>query len=45
MDHAQAMEVAQEHCGGRIVSLLEGGYHLQSLALSAAAHVQALMEG
>ena len=39
------MEVAQKHCCGRIVSVLEGGYHLQSLALSAAAHVKALMEG
>jgi acetoin utilization deacetylase AcuC-like enzyme len=39
------MEVAQKHCRGRIVSVLEGGYHLQSLALSAAAHVKALMEG
>ena len=39
------MEVAQKHCRGRIVSVLEGGYHLQSLALSAAAHVTALMEG
>jgi acetoin utilization deacetylase AcuC-like enzyme len=39
------MEVAQKHCRGRIVSVLEGGYHLQSLARSAAAHVKALMEG
>jgi acetoin utilization deacetylase AcuC-like enzyme len=39
------MEVAQKHCCGRIVSVMEGGYHLQSLALSAAAHVKALMEG
>ena len=38
------MEVAQKHCRGRIVSVLEGGYHLQSLARSAAAHVKALME-
>jgi acetoin utilization deacetylase AcuC-like enzyme len=39
------MEVAQKHCCGRIVSVLEGGYHLQSLARSAATHVKALMEG
>jgi acetoin utilization deacetylase AcuC-like enzyme len=39
------MEVAQKCCCGRIVSMLEGGYHLQSLALSAAAHVAVLMEG
>ena len=29
--------------GGKLVSLLEGGYDLQGLALSAAAHVTALM--
>ena len=39
------MEVAQRRCNGRIVSLLEGGYDLQSLARSVAAHVAALMEG
>jgi acetoin utilization deacetylase AcuC-like enzyme len=37
------MKLADKHCGGRIVSLLEGGYDLQGLARSAAAHVQALM--
>jgi len=31
-------------CGGRVVSTLEGGYDLQALAESAAAHVAALME-
>lgn len=36
-------KVAQECCGGRIVSTLEGGYHLKALADSAAAHVRALM--
>ena len=30
--------------GGRVVSILEGGYDLQGLAESAAAHVTALME-
>ena len=30
-------------CGGRVVSLLEGGYDLTALAASAAAHVRALM--
>ena len=39
------MEIAQRRCGGRIVSVLEGGYDLDALALSAAAHVLALMEG
>ena len=37
------MKIAATHCGGRVVSLLEGGYDLQGLARSAAAHVQALM--
>jgi len=39
------MDVADRHAGGRIVSLLEGGYDLQGLADSAAAHVLALMRG
>ena len=36
--------VAAEVCGGRIVSSLEGGYDLDALAASVAAHVAALME-
>ena len=36
-------EVARRHAGGRIVSTLEGGYDLEALARSAAAHVGALM--
>jgi acetoin utilization deacetylase AcuC-like enzyme len=39
------MEIADASAGGRIVSLLEGGYDLQGLARSAAAHVTALMRG
>jgi len=39
------VEIAQRRCDGRIVSLLEGGYDLQALARSVAAHVTALMEG
>ncbi len=39
------MDVAGKSAQGRIVSLLEGGYDLQGLAQSAAAHVTALMEG
>jgi acetoin utilization deacetylase AcuC-like enzyme len=35
-------EVANEHCGGRIVSALEGGYSLPHLARSVAAHVKEL---
>lgn len=37
-------EVARRACGGRVVSVLEGGYDLEALARSAAAHVRALME-
>jgi acetoin utilization deacetylase AcuC-like enzyme len=36
--------VAKRVCGGRVVSTLEGGYDLDALAASAAAHVQALIE-
>ncbi|QFR34293.1 histone deacetylase family protein [Ancylobacter sp. TS-1] len=39
------MEVADKHCGGKIVSVLEGGYDLEGLARSASAHVKALMHG
>lgn len=41
----QIMEAAEIHCGGRIVSVLEGGYDLQGLAASVGIHVQALMRG
>jgi len=34
--------LAETHCGGRIVSTLEGGYDLRALAASAVAHVAAL---
>jgi acetoin utilization deacetylase AcuC-like enzyme len=37
------MEIADASAQGRIVSMLEGGYDLQGLANSAAAHVTALM--
>jgi acetoin utilization deacetylase AcuC-like enzyme len=37
------MEIAEKHAKGRIVSVLEGGYDLEGLACSAAAHVAALM--
>lgn len=39
------MEEADRSAGGRLVSLLEGGYDLRGLGGSAAAHVQALMNG
>jgi acetoin utilization deacetylase AcuC-like enzyme len=39
------MEIADQSAQGRVVSLLEGGYDLQGLANSVAAHVKALMRG
>jgi acetoin utilization deacetylase AcuC-like enzyme len=39
------MAVAEARCRGRLVSLLEGGYDLDGLGRSAAAHVAALMGG
>jgi acetoin utilization deacetylase AcuC-like enzyme len=41
----ELMRLADRHCGGRIVSTLEGGYDLRALALSTAAHVHTLMTG
>jgi len=40
----QLLDVADECCNGRVVSVLEGGYDLQALADSVAAHLQELME-
>jgi acetoin utilization deacetylase AcuC-like enzyme len=40
---AELMEIADASAGGRIVSLLEGGYDLLGLSTSAAAHVRRLM--
>lgn len=37
-------DLAQEMCQGRVVSVLEGGYDLDALAASVAAHVDVLME-
>jgi acetoin utilization deacetylase AcuC-like enzyme len=37
------MDAADKCCGGRVVSLLEGGYDLEGLGRSVAAHVRALM--
>jgi acetoin utilization deacetylase AcuC-like enzyme len=36
--------LAQRHCRGRLVSALEGGYDLDALSRSAAAHVRSLMK-
>ena len=38
------MGVATSYCQGRIVSCLEGGYHVQRLAESVACHLQTLLE-
>ena len=40
----QIKAVAQRHAKGRIVSCLEGGYHLDALARSVAAHVRVLAD-
>jgi acetoin utilization deacetylase AcuC-like enzyme len=37
-------EVADRHAGGRLVSMLEGGYNLAALARSVGVHVNALMQ-
>jgi acetoin utilization deacetylase AcuC-like enzyme len=39
------MDLADRTAGGRVVSLLEGGYDLQALGNSVAAHVGVLMRG
>ncbi len=39
----QLLALADRRCGGRLVSVLEGGYDLTALAASAALHVRRLM--
>ncbi len=39
------MDIAGRHCNNRLISLLEGGYDLEGLAESSAAHVKRLMNG
>lgn len=41
---AGLMDVARKVCGGRVVSVLEGGYNLDALADCATAHVQTLKD-
>jgi acetoin utilization deacetylase AcuC-like enzyme len=36
-------DLAAQHCNGRLISVLEGGYNLEGLALAAETHVRALM--
>ncbi len=40
-----AMDYADACCEGRLVSLLEGGYNVDGLALATAAHVETLLDG
>jgi acetoin utilization deacetylase AcuC-like enzyme len=40
----QLADVAHKQCGGRLVSMLEGGYDLTALARSVAVHVKTLMD-
>ena len=36
------MDIADEHAGGKVVSVLEGGYSLDGLAAGVATHVNTL---
>ncbi len=38
------MESANRHCGGRLVSVLEGGYHMPTLGKSVVEHAKSLVE-
>lgn len=40
---ACVVEAAERHCGGRVFSLMEGGYDLEGLAASVDEHVRALV--
>jgi acetoin utilization deacetylase AcuC-like enzyme len=41
----ELMTAAEQHCAGRLVSVLEGGYDLQGLRESVSAHVAELLRG
>jgi acetoin utilization deacetylase AcuC-like enzyme len=41
----QVLDVAKVHTHGRLVSCLEGGYHLEALAESVQAHLEELLAG
>jgi acetoin utilization deacetylase AcuC-like enzyme len=41
----QVLDVAKTHAQGRLVSCLEGGYHLDALAESVQAHLEGLLSG
>lgn len=40
----ELLDIAQQYCDGKVISLLEGGYDLQGLGEAAKAHVQALTQ-
>jgi acetoin utilization deacetylase AcuC-like enzyme len=42
---ALVLKLAHEYCQDRVVSVLEGGYHLNALAHCVAAHVEHMMAG
>jgi len=37
------MEAADRHCGGKVVSVLEGGYNIDALGRAAFCHIRSLM--
>ncbi|UCD56735.1 MAG: histone deacetylase [Candidatus Hydrogenedentota bacterium] len=37
-----AVDMARKHCGGRLISMLEGGYDLRALSASVVAHLEVL---
>ena len=41
---AMAMELADNYCDGRVVSLLEGGYNVDGTAVATAAHIETLLD-
>jgi acetoin utilization deacetylase AcuC-like enzyme len=41
---AQIAKIAKVHCGGKMVSVLEGGYNLNVLAQCVPAHINAMVE-
>tara|TARA_R110000868_G_scaffold256148_1_gene512846 strand:- start:149 stop:1066 length:918 start_codon:yes stop_codon:yes gene_type:complete len=40
---SQIREIAERHCQGKIISVLEGGYNLEALAQCVPAHINALV--
>ena len=39
----RVMEIANQHAGGRIISMLEGGYNTETLPHCIATHLQVLL--